>query len=158
VRIGPTVAAGRREHRRTDRPIGYNGPMKLEDPVRGVVSGGREPGQIRSAALAAGADTVLLTVGAASGWFAAGALLIAAWVQTIALGIVTVAVVFVAAARAPDPPRTAGGWPEMGSGQRRPGKAAARFTAGFFTVHYCAFMFGLGVFTLGYGFTAGWGR
>jgi len=119
-----------------------------------------------AAAVIAAIDVALLLVGLRSGWFTGGGLLVSAWAQSAMLVVAVPAVLVSAAAAAPDTPTVdalllqfagQGRPPSDGPGSQDPGWLRGRtltfLLAGFFVMHYGAFVLGIGLFLVTFAFT-----
>lgn len=126
----------------------------------------RSAGTLLRAAGVAAVDVAVLLVGLRSGWFTGGGLLISAWAQSALLVVAVPTAVVLAAAQAADtpavnavlrqhagkgqPPHRAPGSPGPGWMQ---GRTLTFLLAGFFVLHYGAFVGGIGLVLATYVFT-----
>lgn len=103
--------------------------------------------RVGRAAVAAAVDAGLLLVGLAAGWFAAGELLLGAWLQTAVMLPAVPALIWFAASRAPaDRPLVHAGVDAELARHGVSGPLAASLFAVFFLLHFGAFVVGIGVF------------
>ncbi|MFU8839426.1 MAG: DUF6498-containing protein [Nitriliruptoraceae bacterium] len=114
----------------------------------------------------AAVDVALLLVGLRSGWFTGGGLLVSVWAQSAMLVVAVPAVLFSAATAASDTPAVNAMLLQF-AGQGRPsgdvpgaqdpgwlrGRTLTYLLAGFFVVHYGAFVLGIGLFLVTFAFT-----